>query len=107
MSYVKFRASEDEKKLLAERAKEAGLSVSDLCRTSLANPPKRSRKPRQVTADPELIRQVARIGNNLNQLARLIHSADLVPSDGVRLLALLSEMNTNIKDLTIVSIDAP
>ena len=38
--------------------------------------PKRVRPKKVPTADPELVRQVAAIGNNLNQIARRLNSGD-------------------------------
>jgi len=38
--------------------------------------PKRVRPRKVPTADPELVRQIAAIGNNLNQIARRINRGD-------------------------------
>ncbi|MBU18150.1 MAG: plasmid mobilization relaxosome protein MobC [Chloroflexi bacterium] len=45
------------------------------------------RRLRTLTADPELLRQLAAIGNNVNQLARRINGLGLNAADVVNLLA--------------------
>ncbi len=59
---------------------EAGLTLSEFLRAGLdraVQKIERSR-PRQIVhaADPELVREVARIGNNLNQIARRVNAGD-------------------------------
>jgi len=62
------------------KAAAAGISVAELIRRSVSGqsidcrPAPRHRPPPSV--DPELIRQVAGIGNNLNQIARRLNSGE-------------------------------
>ncbi|BCX90007.1 hypothetical protein MIN45_PP21 (plasmid) [Methylomarinovum tepidoasis] len=84
-----MRFTESDLRCLVEAAESAGLSVSDFVRMRVLAPelgdveqiearltkrrrpqqapPRRRRHPK---ADPELIRQLAKIGNNFNQIAR-------------------------------------
>lgn len=69
---VQIRMSADEKALILERAQGADIStfLRDL---GLGHKPKiPEKKPRVVihSADPELVREVAKIGNNINQIAK-------------------------------------
>ena len=57
---------------------------SDAVQTGLR---RHRRRLRTLTADPELLRQLAAIGNNINQLARRINGLGLNATDVVNLLA--------------------
>jgi hypothetical protein len=63
--YLKIRVSDEELDGIRARATEAGMTVSDLIRLRLLNS-----RLRQNGNDRERIRHLARIGSNLNQLAR-------------------------------------
>ncbi len=70
---VRFKA--DDHRLLKDRARERGMTVSELVRsTALGVPPARRR--RDVVAQ-ELINQLSRIGNNLNQHSHVLHLMNL------------------------------
>lgn len=69
-----MKVSPEEKAEWQNLAKRYGVTLSELIRSRLAETPKppeprtvRHRPPPKV--DPELIRQIVRIGNNLNQIA--------------------------------------
>lgn len=96
---VKFRASQAERDQLAKRAEAIGLTVSDYCRAALASPTKRPRKARHVQADPALLRELQRIGNNLNQIAHAIHSERFRPSEVVEVITLVREFEHEITAL--------
>lgn len=71
MARIEFRIADDIKLAWEEKASDGGLSLSEMIRLAvegLAVPAVRKR--RHVQTDPELLRQLAQIGNNLNQLAR-------------------------------------
>lgn len=57
---------------------------SDAVQTGLR---RHRRRLRTLTADPDLLRQLAAIGNNVNQLARRINGLGLNATDVVNLLA--------------------
>ena len=62
-------------------AESRGASLSDLVR-SLLDGQRRSPRPQRAapSVDPELLRELARIGNNLNQLARAASQQEPVPA---------------------------
>lgn len=65
---VELRATEAEASAWRAKASGAGLTLSRLVRDALdgSRPPQR----RRAATDPALLRELAQIGNNLNQLAR-------------------------------------
>lgn len=105
--WIKVRVTEEERKQWQDRAEAAGMTLSDLIRDSLANPPKRRRKPQVVVADPALLRQLAALGNNFNQVARVINAADITPDVSARLLVYLTRLNDRLYELRKVDNDAP
>ena len=64
--WVKVRASAAERAEWHAKARSAGLTLSDLVRRTVG----RTRMWTVAHAEVERTRQVARIGNNLNQIAR-------------------------------------
>jgi len=71
---VIFRCTPAEKALLIGRAHDAGVSLSVLMREALGLVDARRRRP-MPKADPALLRELGRIGGNLNQVARWLNSA--------------------------------
>lgn len=71
---VIFRCSSVEKQQLLDKANAAGVSMSMLMREALGLVEARRRRP-MPRVDPALVLQVARIGGNLNQIARCVNSA--------------------------------
>lgn len=71
---VVFRCKAEEKQALIERAAMAGLPFAALLREALGLAESRRRRP-APKVDPELIRAIARIGSNLNQIARWLNTA--------------------------------
>lgn len=67
---IKIRVSDDELRAMRERCDRPQLA--DWLRDLALGKKKRRPVPK---ADPELLRQLAAIGNNLNQLARWINSS--------------------------------
>ena len=72
--WIHVKVSEKEREQWQALAKEKGVSVADLVRKSVGvqtlgtEPKRKARRTRQ--ADPALLRELARLGNNLNQIAR-------------------------------------
>ena len=66
--WVKVRASEAERAEWHAKARSAGLTLSDLVRRSVGRT--RTWTVAHAEVERERIRQVARVGNNLNQIAR-------------------------------------
>ena len=67
--WIKLRASAAERARWQALAASRGVSLSELIRASLGGLRLRARREPPAVA-PELLRELARIGNNLNQLAR-------------------------------------
>lgn len=67
---LSFRVTHDEKKAINDNAKKAGLSLSEYQRKSCLDP---IIITKDNVVDKELIRQLLKIGNNLNQLAKHAH----------------------------------
>jgi len=84
------------------QADRAGLSVSDFVRaavdahqaTGIASPGKRRTRRNYTPADPELVRQLAWIGNNINQLARWVNTQ----KTGIEAVELLAHLNALQRD---------
>lgn len=72
--WVKLKVFEDERDTWYRRAEAEGLSLADLIRQSVGGARlSNATKPKPVPVkrvDPELIRELGRIGNNLNQIGR-------------------------------------
>lgn len=66
--WLKVRTTAEERTAWQAKAEAAGLSLSALIRSAVDG--SRLRKRERVSVDPALLRQLALIGNNLNQLAR-------------------------------------
>ncbi|WP_062224473.1 MULTISPECIES: MobC family plasmid mobilization relaxosome protein [unclassified Aureimonas] len=67
--WIKLRVSDEERSRWLLKAQDAGVTLSALIRQGLEGAPVR-RQRRRVATDPALLRELARIGNNLNQIAR-------------------------------------
>lgn len=86
---IPIRVKPEEKEMITKKAEAAELSVSEYLR-SLANgatiTPRRKRAYLRDPAFAEYTRQLARIGNNLNQLARWAN-AEKTTIEAVRITA--------------------
>lgn len=100
-AWIHIMAYPEERVAWQAMAKEEGLSLADFIRQRLGqpvlNPPRSARKRRPVpVVDPDLIRQVAKIGNNLNQVARGVNGWSL---SGVEILVRLAAIERDIKEV--------
>jgi len=87
------------------KAAASGMSLSDFLRVAVdehqttGNPtPRKARKPSARTADPALIAQLAKAGNNLNQLARILNT-HFSSVDRVELLIALNAIRAQLAEL--------
>lgn len=64
-AWISLRVSPGEKKHIAEIAKATGMSLGDYLRQQIGQP-----RVRATKTEREKILQLARLGNNLNQIAR-------------------------------------
>lgn len=93
---IEIRTSADEKRRWQEIAESKGVSLSDLVRSLLTGQRLRKRRdPPRV--DPALLRELARLGNNLNQLAHAANRRD--PITATALLARLIEIDRELSTL--------
>lgn len=74
-----FRCTAAEKQKLLDQATQAGVPAATLMREALGLIETRRRKP-LPDADPALIREIGRIGGNLNQIARVLNRNALAGS---------------------------
>lgn len=99
MTKIEIRVSSSEKQRWQGIAKDRGVSLSELVRSLLNG--QRSRQPRRLSKiDPSLLRELARIGNNLNQIARAANRREPVPA--VALLAPLIGIDRELAALRAV-----
>lgn len=91
--WIKIRTNPEEKRRWQDLAENRGVSLSDLVRSSLGGLRLRKRRP-TPPVDPTLLRELARIGNNLNQLARVAHRHP--PVEAAALLIRLIEIDREI-----------
>lgn len=90
---IELRVSAEEKAHWQAIATSRGVSLSELIRAALSGQRLRTRRaaPR---VDPDLVRELARIGNNLNQLARAANRRP--PVETVSLLVKLIEIDREL-----------
>lgn len=94
---IKIRLTEREHDLLLERCEQSQLA-SWLRALGLGE--RRPRQRKLPTVDPVLLRQISGMGNNLNQIARLLHqSPSFSSSERVQLLAVLTSMDHQLSAL--------
>ncbi|WP_318445720.1 plasmid mobilization protein [Photobacterium leiognathi] len=97
---IQLRVTKDEKLQIFAHANG---NVSDWLRTIALDPDTNPRRTiyKEFRQDPALVQQIARIGNNLNQIARYINSAKKSGSlvDLVAVQAQLVQMNALLSAL--------
>ena len=93
---IEIRTTPEEKRRWQEIAENKGVSLSELVRSALGG--QRLRKRREPPrVDPDLLRELARMGNNLNQLARAANRRQPVPA--AALLVQLIEIDRELSAL--------
>ena len=95
---VIFRLTEAERAAVQARAEAAGLPLRDYARAVLLNaplPPARTVAQRQKA---DLITQLVRIGNNLNQIARALNTGSANARDLSKLDKLLLQIDDLLKE---------
>ena len=100
---VTLRLPDDTADEWRRRADEAALSLSDWVRQRVDGPDAvqtgQRRRLRKLTADPELLRQLAAIGGNVNQIARVLNSIGITPGDHAQLLGELAAIQRELHAL--------
>lgn len=95
-SRVELRLTLDEKEGWERKASASGLSLSRFIRHAVGGV--RSSRRSRVDVDPALLRQIAQIGNNLNQLARWANR-DKAKVEAVAVIARLIEIDREVAAL--------
>jgi len=87
------------------KAAASGMSLSDFLRSAVDShqltgcpTPRKARKPSAKTADPALVMQLAKAGNNLNQLARILNT-HFSSVDRIELLIALNSIRQQLAEL--------
>lgn len=100
MARIELRIADETKMAWEEKAGKAGLSLSDLIRHGVDGV--HIRKRERIGVDPTLLRQLAQIGNNLNQLARWANR----DKRGVEALAVIARLIEIDRELEALRADA-
>ena len=77
---------------LRAKAADAGQPMSAYLREQIAGIPASRRRRKRTSADPALVAQVARVGNNLNQIAKVINRQEWSGGSQVELLSHLMRL---------------
>ena len=95
---IKIRLTDEEHKNLLDRCNTASLA-SWMRETCLSE--KRTKQSKVVEVDPQLLRQLAGIGNNLNQIARIINQQSKINEaiDRVAVITALSGIERELQRL--------
>ena len=108
VTFIKVRCTEDERELWQQKANDQGMTVSDLLRRGAdMDTGKRKHRPikrKVVELDPTTVRQLAGIGNNLNQLAKAVNTYGFEPSDSARLLTYLAAVRKELELLRTAAV---
>lgn len=95
--WVKIRTTRSQRDLWFAKAAEKGVSFSDFARHAMDGV-KTRRRPQLRRVDPTLLRQLARLGNNLNQLARWANR-DQTFADRAEILVQLMHIERELSQL--------
>lgn len=95
---IKIRLTDEEHQALLDRCTTASLA-SWMRETCLSE--KRTKQSKVIEVDPKLLRQLAGIGNNLNQIARLVNQQTKTSSaiDRIAIIAALSGIERELQRL--------
>jgi len=95
---IKIRVHNDELSELKAKCTKAELAtwMREFC---LSNGSKNI--PQKQSVDPQLLRQLAGIGNNLNQITRRINSSDKPALEKIQIIAALSKIEESLKAINV------
>ncbi len=95
---IKIRLTEEEHQALLNRCTKASLATW-IRETCLGE--KQTKQSKVIEVDPKLLRQLAGIGNNLNQIARLVnqHSKQDSVLDRIAIITALSSIERELQRL--------
>ena len=93
---IKVRCSPRFKKAFKLKADELGISMSQMVRSSYTRIDAKIEKKVVHVADPKLIFQLAKIGNNVNQIARMLNQSG---DSNFANLEILKSIEQSLEDL--------
>ena len=95
---IKIRLTDEEHQALLDRCTKG--SLASWMRESCLNE-KRTKQSKAIEVDPKLLRQLAGIGNNLNQIARLVNQQSKTSSaiDRIAIITALSGIERELQRL--------
>ena len=98
---IKIRLTDEEHQALLDRCTTA--SLASWMRESCLNE-KRTKQSKVIEVDPKLLRQLAGIGNNLNQIARLVNHESKANSaiDRIAIITALSGIERELQGCTMI-----
>lgn len=93
---IKIRLTEEEHQAFLDRCTKASLA-SWIRETCLSE--KRTKQSRVIEVDPQLLRQLSSIGNNLNQIARIVNQKAKTdtPLDRIAVISALHGIEQELK----------
>ncbi|MCO8063336.1 MobC family plasmid mobilization relaxosome protein, partial [Acinetobacter lwoffii] len=95
---IKIRLTDEEHQALLDRCTTASLAswMREICLSE-----KRTKQSKVIEVDPKLLRQLAGIGNNLNQIARLVNQQSKTSSaiDRIAIITALSGIERELQRL--------
>lgn len=94
--HISFRVSPEQKMLIEEKAEQAYLSVSDFVRAAALG-----REVNIIADGRELARQLAAVGNNLNQIAALAHAGKIQAAYLSEALEVLKQIEEHFFDAAL------
>lgn len=97
--WVKTRVNGVERSRYRAMAKAENLRLSDLIRMKMDQPILGRRPLKVERPNPALMRQLAAMGNNLNQLARAVNRHGLRPDDASMVLTYLAGIQDELRQL--------
>lgn len=95
---IKIRLTDEEHQALKDRCTKANLAtwIRETCLSE-----KRTARSKTIPTDPNLLRQLAGIGNNLNQIARIVNQQSKTdsPIDRIAIITALSGIEKELQAL--------
>lgn len=93
---IKIKVHESELNELNDLKDKSGYSALAVYLREVGLNQKVSPKKDYAIVDPKLLHQLSGIGNNINQIARQVNSADLKSGDALSIIALLTSIDTQL-----------
>lgn len=93
----RIRLSKDEWNIIFEKMEKTNLNFSEFARMSMTDSKIFSKKEKKAIANKELILELAKIGNNLNQIAKYLNT-EKRGIDRVS-LEMLSRIENHLKEI--------